>query len=297
MGPTSSGKTALAIELVQRLPVDIISVDSAMVYIGMDIGTAKPSKEELALAPHRLIDICDPAEPYSAGSFIADAEREIKAIVSAGRVPLLVGGTTLYFHCLQQGVAQLPTADETVREKITLEAEKIGWSALHERLRLQDAKAAQTIHPNDAQRIQRALEIIELTGKPPSQLYQQQAEANSAYEFINLALLPSDRALLHARIAKRFQQMCEQGLVAEVEGLYQREDLTTDLPSMRSVGYRQVWRYLDGEYDYKTMQERGIVATRQLAKRQLTWLRSWENLHKLSIEDDHVLQAALKIIV
>ncbi len=281
MGPTGSGKTALAIELVKKHPYEIISVDSALVYRGMDIGTAKPTKEELKLAPHRLINICDPSQPYSAGQFYQDAQREIEDIFKKNKTPLLVGGTMLYFRAIQFGLADLPAADANTRKAIEKEAEQLGWPVLHERLKQIDPTAAEKINPNDAQRIQRALEVYDLTGKPISEF---SGPANSPalpYEFENIALIPEDRQLLHQRIEKRFDQMLAQGFIEEVEKLYQREDIHPDLPAIRAVGYRQVWEYLDGKVDEATMREKAIIATRQLAKRQLTWLRSWPNLNEV----------------
>ncbi len=279
MGPTACGKTDLAIRLTQAFPVDIISVDSAMVYRGMDIGTAKPSESELKMASHRLMNICDPAEIYSAGQFCADALREIKTIISHNRTPLLVGGTMLYFHKLLFGLAELPTADETIRETIAKEAEKSGWAAMHEKLQQVDPVAAEKIKPQDPQRISRALEVFMLTGKPISEL-QKKSESVllNDYDVIQIALIPEDRAWLHDRIAKRFEIMLERGFIDEVTALYKRNDINPNLPSMRIVGYRQAWEYLDGKIDFDTMKQKAIIATRQLAKRQMTWLRSWKDL-------------------
>jgi tRNA dimethylallyltransferase len=274
MGPTASGKTDAALELVQRLPCDIISVDSAMIYRGMDIGTAKPSAEVRAHAPHRLIDICDPVERYSAAQFREDALREIKQIVEKDRIPLLVGGTFLYFRALEHGLAPLPAADEEVRQRIEEQARRSGWAQLHDRLAQVDPEAADRIHPNDPQRIQRALEVFELTGVPMTQLYSQSEANGFSYRAIKIILSPLSRSVLHERIEKRFDGMLRQGFVAEVEGFYRRGDLSLDLPSMRAVGYRQVWEYLDGKWDYNTMCQKGVTATRQYAKRQMTWLRS-----------------------
>ncbi len=272
MGPTASGKTDLAVELVQRLPCGIISVDSALVYRGMDIGTAKPSPEVLARAPHRLIDILDPAQSYSAARFRTDALCEMAEIVAAGRIPLLVGGTGLYFRALRRGLSDLPAADPQVRADIDREAARLGWGALHQRLQQVDPAAAARIHPNDPQRLSRALEVYALTGRPLSEL-QRGGEA-PPYRLIPLVVAPSDRELMHRRITERFHLMLEQGLVGEVEGLLRRGDLGPELPSIRCVGYRQVWSYLEGEIDQPTMVSSGIAATRQLAKRQFTWLRS-----------------------
>ncbi|MFO7602188.1 MAG: tRNA (adenosine(37)-N6)-dimethylallyltransferase MiaA [Gammaproteobacteria bacterium] len=279
MGPTASGKTELAVTLVQHFPMDIISVDSALVYKGMDIGSAKPAPEVLARAPHRLIDFIDPAEPYSAARFREDALREIEAIVAQGRIPLLVGGTMLYFRALLEGLSVLPSADDAVRARLEAEAREKGWPALHARLAEVDPQAAQRIHATDPQRIQRALEVYELSGIPLSQ-WQQQAERPAAlpYRVIKLALIPSDRQYLHALIARRFQRMLDDGFVDEVRRLYARADLDPSKPAIRAVGYRQVWEYLCGNLSYEEMVERGIIATRQLAKRQHTWLRSEQNL-------------------
>ena len=296
MGPTASGKTELAMQLVERLPMEIISVDSALVYRGMDIGTAKPSPAELARAPHRLIDICDPSEPYSAARFREDALREMAQITAAGRIPLLVGGTMLYFRALEHGLSALPEADRGVRARLEQEAAIHGWGHLHERLKRVDPGAAARIHPNDPQRIQRALEVWELTGSPLSNLQERDGGQRLPYRVVKLARAPAERAELHERIAERFHRMLRQGFEEEVRGLVSRGDLVPDLPSMRSVGYRQMLRYILGEWDRETMIERGIIATRQLAKRQLTWLRSDPQVHWLDESRGHVLEQALKII-
>lgn len=274
MGPTASGKTALAVELVRRLPFEIISVDSAQVYRQMDIGTAKPDAKTRRRAPHRLVDILDPAEIYSAGQFRADALREIAAIQAAGRIPLLVGGTMLYFRALEQGLAELPAADPAVRARLAAEWAEQGGAALHARLARLDPAAAARIHPHDAQRIQRALEVYELAGRPLTELCAHPRTELLPFRTVRLIVAPADRAVLHARIECRFQMMLEQGFVAEVERLRARGDLNPELPSMRAVGYRQAWAYLDGALDYPAMVERGIAATRQYAKRQLIWLRT-----------------------
>ena len=278
MGPTASGKTDLAIFLTEHFPVDIISVDSALVYKGLDIGSAKPSAEELAKAPHRLLNVVDPIEPYSAARFRKDALREIAEIIEAGRIPLLVGGTMLYFRALLEGLSELPESDEATRAKIAEQASDVGWEKMHQRLAEVDAEAAQRIHKNDPQRISRALEVYEMTGKPMSELQKEQKAEPLPYEVLKLALIPSDRAVLHQRIEKRFGLMLEQGLIEEVKTLRDRGDLHEDLPAIRAVGYRQVWDYLESRLDYTEMQERGVIATRQLAKRQLTWLRSEKDL-------------------
>ena len=278
MGPTASGKTDLAIYLTEHFPVDIISVDSAMVYKGLNIGSAKPSAEELAKAPHRLIDVVDPLDIYSAAQFRNDALKEMAEITQAGRIPLLVGGTMLYFRALLYGLSELPAADEATRQKLELEAKELGWDKMHQRLAEIDPEAAARIHPNDPQRISRALEVYEVTGKAMSQLQREQKAEPLPYQVLKLALIPSDRAMLHQRIEKRFKQMLQQGLIDEVKTLQERGDLHEDLPAIRAVGYRQVWDYLSERIDYTEMEERGVIATRQLAKRQFTWLRSEKDL-------------------
>lgn len=274
MGPTASGKTALAVELVRRLPFEIISVDSAQVYREMDIGTAKPDVETRRIAPHRLVDIRDPAEAYSAGQFRADALREIAAIQAAGHIPLLVGGTMLYFRALERGLAELPTADPALRARLAAERAEQGGAALHARLARLDPAAAARIHPADSQRIQRALEVYELTGRPLTELCAVSRNESLPFRIVKWIVAPANRQVLHERIKQRFQLMLAQGFVAEVERLRRRGDLNPDAPSMRAVGYRQVWAYLDGRLDETAMVERGIIATRQYAKRQLTWLRA-----------------------
>lgn len=294
MGPTASGKTQLAIALVQRFPCEIISVDSAMVYRDMNIGTAKPDAATLQIAPHRLIDIRDPADAYSAARFRVDALHEIEKIIAAQKIPLLVGGTMLYFRALQQGLATLPSADQEVRTALTREAEQIGWPALHQRLVQIDALAAQRIHPHDSQRIQRALEVHQVSGKSLTAWQQESGTALAGYTLHQIAIAPTDRAVLHERIALRFQQMLAQGFIEEVEHLRARGDLNLATPAMRSVGYRQVWEYLAGQLNFAGMQERGIIATRQLAKRQLTWLRSWPHLTWLDSEAPDVTEQAIR---
>ena len=277
MGPTASGKTDLAIELARQLPVDVISVDSALVYRDMNIGTAKPSAEELAQAPHRLIDIVAPTEAYSAARFREDALREMADITAAGRIPLLAGGTMLYFRALEQGLSNLPQADEGVRQQLLEEAEKIGWEAMHRRLAAVDPAAARRIHPNDPQRIQRALEVHAVTGRPLSELQQERPESPLPYRPVKLVQSPWSREELRERIALRFRQMLALGFEQEVRELLEKYDLTPDLPSMRSVGYRQMLGYIRGDLDYEEMVSAGITATRQLAKRQMTWLRREKN--------------------
>lgn len=297
MGPTASGKTDLAVALVETLPMDIISVDSVMVYRGMDIGSAKPDAGTLARAPHRLIDICDPAEPYSAARFRDDALREMADITAQGRIPLLVGGTMLYFRALLNGLSTLPSADADIRTRLEAEAEADGWASLHRRLAEVDPEAAARIHPNDPQRLQRALEVYELTGTPLSELQQsQQADQPLPYRIIKLAVAPADRTILHERIAQRYELMLQSGLVDEVEALRQRGDLHQDMPALRAVGYRQVWEYLGGSLNYTEMVERGIIATRQLAKRQFTWLRSESDLTLLDSLARGLRETALKFI-
>ena len=274
MGPTASGKTDLAIQLRQQLPVEVISVDSALIYRGMDIGTAKPSKAELALVPHRLIDICDPAESYSAANFRTDALREMQEISAQGKIPLLVGGTMLYYKALLEGLSPLPSADEKVRSEIEAKAALIGWGGLHQELSKIDPISAQRINPNDSQRINRALEVFYLTGKTLTELTAQKGEA-LPYDILQFAIAPEQREVLHLRIEQRFHKMIELGFQQEVEKLCRRPDLNENLPSIRCVGYRQMWEYLRGDYDHDEMVFRGICATRQLAKRQITWLRGW----------------------
>lgn len=321
MGPTASGKTDLAIQLCERLPCDIISVDSAMIYRGMDIGTAKPSADELARAPHRLIDICDPADTYSAADFRRDALAEMARITEAGRIPLLVGGTMMYFKALMHGMSGLPAADPQLRRQLELEAEQRGWPALHQELTDQDEVAARLIHPNNRQRLLRALEVIRLTGKPISSFWQAEDPAarklqaqgvedytyftqwqadevgSLPYTVTQLAVVPTERRTLHERIHQRFMSMLDAGFLDEVRSLMDRGDLHPDLPSMRCVGYRQAWSFLAGEVDYDTFVGKGVAATRQLAKRQLTWLRKWSDVEWLYSEEEYIAEAALKKII
>lgn len=296
LGPTASGKTPLAVKLVQHFPCEIISVDSAMVYRDMNIGTAKPDKETLQIAPHRLIDILDPAQAYSAGRFCVDAVREIEDILSRGKIPLLVGGTMMYFRALQQGLATLPKADLSLRAELNSRGEKEGWQALHALLAEVDAEAAQRINPNDSQRIQRALEVYMLTGKTITALQREETQPLSGYQICNIALAPSERARLHERIAIRFDQMLEAGFIEEVRRLYERGDLSPELPSIRSVGYRQVWDYLAGLSTQAEMREKAIAATRQLAKRQITWLRSWPEVQWVEAEAGDVFEQVVSLI-
>lgn len=296
MGPTASGKTALAVELVQNYNCEIISVDSALIYKGMDIGTAKPDAETLTKAPHRLINIIDPAESYSAADFREDALVHMAEITAAGKIPLLVGGTMMYFKFLLEGAAKLPASEPAVRERLLAEGTALGWPQLHARLATVDPESAERLNPMDSQRLMRALEVYEITGKTLSQFWVEQEQQVLPYTVTSLAVSPTERATLHQRIALRFEQMLEQGFIEEMQKLYQRSDLHINLPSMRCVGYRQAWEYLDGKYSYEEMRERGIIATRQLAKRQITWLRSWPDLHWLDSEDENILQSALKIL-
>lgn len=274
MGPTASGKTALACELEDRFPVELVSVDSALVYRGLDIGAAKPDAATLARHPHALIDIRDPAQPYSAAEFRADALAAMHAITARGRVPLLVGGTGLYFRALQRGLSELPEADPALRARLTDEAARIGWPAMHARLARLDPAAAARIGPKDAQRLQRALEVIALSGRPLSELQRGGRGEAFPWRVLKLALLPADRAPLHARIAERFDAMLAAGFLDELRTLRARGDLHADLPAIRAVGYRQGWEHLDGQSDAAGFRERAIFATRQLAKRQITWLRA-----------------------
>ncbi|WP_277961624.1 tRNA (adenosine(37)-N6)-dimethylallyltransferase MiaA [Pseudomonas sp. RIT-To-2] len=291
MGPTAAGKTDLAIELSKVLPIELISVDSALVYRGMDIGTAKPSKDILAAHPHRLIDIIDPSEAYSAAEFRADALQAMAEITSRGNIPLLVGGTMLYFKALLDGLADMPPADSAVREQLEAMAQAGGLQVLHDELARVDPVSAARIHPNDPQRLIRALEVYRVSGSSMTEhRARQSAQSTDAgatgagqlpYTVASLAIAPTDRQVLHERIALRFRQMLEQGFVDEVRALRARSDLHAGLPSIRAVGYRQVWDHLDGKLSSVEMQEGGIIATRQLAKRQFTWLRSFGDLHWL----------------
>lgn len=296
MGPTAGGKTALAVELCRRLPFDIISVDSAMVYRGMDIGTAKPGPEILATAPHRLIDICDATEVYSAGRFRSDALAAIREIQAQGRIPLLVGGTGLYFRALQHGISDLPDADPVIREKLEREARVIGWQAMHARLAAIDPDSAGRIHPNDPQRIQRALEVYEITGKSLSDFFADGRQDAMPQRLAKLIIAPAERSIIHERVKQRFLQMIELGFIEEVRNFYERADINASLPSMRMVGYRQIWRFLEGSITYQEMLEHAIVATRQLAKRQLTWLRSEPDGDWLAGSGADIVDKTLKIL-
>jgi len=295
MGPTASGKTGLAIELAKELGGEVISVDSALIYKGMDIGTAKPTEEEKDGIPHWLIDTHDPSESYSVSEFFDDAIVRVSEIISRGNVPILAGGTMMYFNALVKGIADLPEASAEIRAEIEAEANQLGWQVLHEQLTQVDATCAEKIHPNDPQRLTRALEVYRSTGKPLS-WWQAQPHKKAPFELLQFAIAPEERRVLHQRIERRFDIMLENNFIAEVEKLHQRPQLHIDLPAIRSVGYRQVWEYLDGHIDYATMRDRGIIATRQLAKRQLTWLRSWKSLFWLdTFADDNLKKIQGKI--
>jgi tRNA dimethylallyltransferase len=294
MGPTASGKTALASELIKRFPFEIISVDSAMIYRGMDIGTAKPTLIEQEVAPHHLIDIIDPPESFSAAAFCNETHLLCQAILKRGNIPILVGGTMMYFNALQQGLSTLPEADKACRIQISQQALVEGWEALHAQLSLIDTCSAAKIHPNDAQRIQRALEVYHLTGKPLSELLAQKNKL--PYTFINFLLLPADRGWLHKRIALRFEQMLAQGFIKEVEQLMQQWQLPASAPAMRCVGYRQVYEYLAGKDDFATFSYKGVAATRQLAKRQLTWLRHWPNGERFACDKEGVSEEIMALL-
>jgi tRNA dimethylallyltransferase len=295
LGPTASGKTELAVALHERLPVDVVSVDSALVYRGLDIGTAKPTSEVLAVCPHRLIDVCEPETPYSAGRFREDAIREIEAIHAAGRVPLLVGGTMLYHRVIQTGIAPLPPRDPSLRAQIDAEAATRGWPALHAELAAVDPAAAARIEPRDGQRIQRALEVLRLTGRTLSSWH---AEAPPAppWRFLKIGLWPADRSALHARIERRLTAMMRAGFLDEVRALRARPGLEGDLPSMRAVGYRQLWEHLEGRWDLSEALRRAAAATRQLAKRQLTWMRAEDDLVRIEVPDAAAVGKALATV-
>lgn len=293
MGPTASGKTGVAMQLAHDLPFDLISVDSTLVYRGLDIGTAKPTPEELALAPHQLIDIRDPAEVYSVADFLKDAHAAIGRSHAQGRIPLLVGGTMMYFNALLHGLADMPQADPALRARLEERAAEQGWPALHQELAAIDPDTAESLHPNHSQRIVRALEVYYLSGQTMSALRRRQNHPplHQEFEVVQLALVPRNRAILHQRIERRFLAMLNQGFEDEVRILHQRGDLSTNLPAVRAVGYRQMWEYLSGDSTRDEMVERAIAATRQLAKRQLTWLRKWPDLNTIHIDspDGHEL--------
>ena len=295
MGPTASGKTALAMALCDALPCDIISVDSALIYRDMDIGTAKPTKKELSKYPHRLINMRDAAQSYSAADFCHDALIEIKNIRANNRIPLLVGGTMMYFKSLIEGISPLPTADSEVRAQIEAEALEQGWEALHEQLAVIDPISAQRIHPNDPQRLTRALEVFRLTGNTLTQLTKIKG-AKLDGDVLQFAITTKERSTLHERIESRFKQMLAQGFEQEVVKLKERGDLHENLPSIRCVGYRQMWQYLEGECDHDEMVFKGICATRQLAKRQLTWLRNWPDVRWLTTDDESNLSQVLAAV-
>lgn len=296
MGPTASGKTAVAVELVERLPCEIISVDSALVYRDMDIGTAKPDAATLVRAPHHLIDILPPTEAYSAAQFRADALRLMAEITARGRIPLLVGGTMLYFKALREGLSELPQADPAIRAAIDALAAEAGWPAVHAELARLDPVTAARLEPTDSQRVQRALEVCRLTGRPMSEFLARPAAGGFPYRVISLALVPGDRSGLHRRIAQRFDAMLAHGLIDEVRKLRAAYPLDPSLPSMRCVGYRQVWQYLEGEYDLGALREKGIAATRQLAKRQLTWLRGMEGLEILDCLESGLARRVMEFV-
>ena len=296
MGPTASGKTEVALQLFDRFGFDLVSVDSALVYRGMDIGTAKPDADTLARYPHALVDIRDPEDSYSAGDFVRDARQTIADSHAQGRVPLLVGGTMMYFKRLLEGVAELPAADAELRAELEARIQSEGLPALHAQLARLDPATAQRIRATDPQRLTRALEVCLISGRPMSELLAEQPEAELPFRPIAIALAPHDRAVLHERIETRFDQMLEQGFIAEVEALKARPELHAGLPSIRCVGYRQVWDFLDGHLSRDEMRERGIIATRQLAKRQLTWLRSWQGIHPVDSMGVDPYSETLKIV-
>ena len=286
MGPTASGKTDLAISLLEHLPVELINVDSAQIYQQMDIGTAKPDSETLSKAPHRLLSFCDPADAYSAADFANDAKKEIADIHSMGRIPLLVGGSMLYFKVLLEGLSDLPSADADIRKGIQEQADREGWASVHQQLQLVDSITAEKLHPNHSQRIQRALEVYKITGTPLSELQSQsQGGIEQDYDVRQYALVLQNRALLHQRIEQRFMAMMEAGFASEVEQLFQRGDLHADLPSIRAAGYRQLWDYFEGYCGLDEAVEKAIIATRQLAKRQQTWLRNWPNCQQIQVDN------------
>jgi tRNA dimethylallyltransferase len=297
MGPTASGKTDIALALREHLPVDIISVDSAQVYRQMDIGSAKPDCETLKQHPHRLIDIRDPVEAYSAGDFLKDAKAQMAEIKATGRIPLLVGGTMLYFKVLFEGLADLPPANQVIRDELQGRAEKSGWPSLHEELKLIDPKVAARLHPNHSQRIQRALEVYLITGSPLSELQSlsKSKGIEDEYQVTQLALISNNRSLLHERIAQRFHLMMEQGFESEVKALYQRGDLAATSTAMRSAGYRQLWDYCDGLLSIEEAIEKGIIASRQLAKRQITWLRNWPNAREILVDNGESYHSCINI--
>jgi tRNA dimethylallyltransferase len=296
MGPTASGKTQLALALARTFPIEIVSVDSAQVYRGMDVGTAKPSLTERQAVPHHLIDIIDPTEAYSAARFRDEAEHLIKDITARGRIPLLAGGTMLYFKALREGLSELPESDAEERKRIDAEAAARGWPALHAELASVDPETAARLKPTDAQRIQRALEVFQISGKPMSRLLGRRKPAGLPFRLIELALVPSDRSALHRCIEARFDAMLERGLVEELRALRERYALRPGLPSMRCVGYRQAWQFLEGEIDRDELRNRGIFATRQLAKRQLTWLRATPGIRSVDCFDSAVVAKSIDFL-
>lgn len=296
MGPTASGKTGLAIELCQHFPFEIISVDSALVYRSMDIGTAKPDEATLQRAPHRLIDIRDASESYSAAEFRDDALKEMQAITARGNIPLLAGGTMLYFRALEHGLSELPAADPEVRAQLEQEAADIGWVAMHEILQQKDPQAAARIHPNDPQRIQRALEVIQISGRSMTELFDATSGEDIAYRIQKIIISPEPRSVLHQRIEQRFDLMIEAGFIDEMKSLFERSDLHADLPAMRAVGYRQAWDWLEGNCSYDEMRSKAIAATRQLAKRQLTWLRREHHAVWYDLQTEGVKEEILSLL-
>jgi tRNA dimethylallyltransferase len=286
MGPTASGKTDLAISLREHMPVELVNVDSAQIYRQMDIGTAKPDAETLKKAPHRLLGFCDPADTYSAADFAIDAKKEIADIHSIGRIPLLVGGSMLYFKVLLEGLSDLPSADAEIRKSIQEQADREGWASVHQQLQLVDPMTAEKLHPNHSQRIQRALEVYKITGTPLSELQSQSLGGiEDIYDVRQYALVVENRALLHQRIEQRFMAMMEAGFSDEVEALFRRGDLHADMPSIRAAGYRQLWDYFEGHCGLEEAIEKAIIATRQLAKRQQTWLRNWPNSREIQVDN------------
>ena len=295
LGPTASGKTALGIEIAKVIPAEVISIDSALVYRHMDVGSAKPSLEEMAGVPHHLIDVRDPFESYSAADFVRDCTRLIKEIKARGKLPLIVGGTMLYAKALKEGLNQMPTSDLEVRRGVEAEAAEIGWPGMHAKLAEVDPVTAARLMPNDSQRISRALEVYRQTGKPIS-WYQAQEQKGSDFKFLTLGLLPGDRKVLHDRIAKRFDIMLEQGFLDEVKRLMAMPQFDREWPSMRAVGYRQAIDYLLGEIDHERFMIAGVAATRQLAKRQMTWMRSMDDIHLMDPLTENVVEKALMLI-
>ncbi len=296
MGPTAAGKTDLAVELVRRLPCEIISVDSALVYRNLDIGTAKPDLATLTIAPHHLIDILDPAQIYSVAQFCRDALTLMASITAAGRIPLLVGGTMFYFKALQDGLAEIPATDAGVRFRLQAQATELGLPALHQRLQLLDSAAAERININDSQRLLRALEVVTLSGISQTEYWRRQQPQKLSYDITTIGVWPTERSLLHRRIEQRFYTMLEAGFETEVSTLQERSDLDASLPAIRCVGYRQMWQYLEGRCDYVTMVHKAVAATRQLAKRQLTWLRRWPNLHYYDALNVNTTSNVLKLL-